>query len=158
MLWAILNKSWKQHPTKQQLYNTYSHLKNHWSNTIKTCGTLLEKKGQTHKWPLSIDVQVLLIYIRSVDVVWMNCWERWMIQTVERKKQREKDRQRQSKKKFFYLLNDPRICSKIERNIFMLFTLYLLSKHFMQVQLVQPYNSTDVFTAWKNFRFILSAW
>ena len=30
------------------------------------------------------------------------------------------------------------------------------SKHFIKVQVVQPYNSTDTATAWKNSHFILS--
>ena len=34
---AILNKSWRQHPTKQQLYGHLPHLTN------QTCRTLLEK-------------------------------------------------------------------------------------------------------------------
>ena len=49
MLRAILNKSWRQQPTKQQLYGHLPPI----SKTIKirtkqTCGTLLEKQGRAH--------------------------------------------------------------------------------------------------------------
>ena len=49
MLRAVLNKSWKQHPTKKQLYGPPPHFTNHTSKTDKTRGTLLEKQGRTHK-------------------------------------------------------------------------------------------------------------
>ena len=39
MLQAILNKSWRQHPTKQQLYSHLPHI----MKTNQTCETLLEK-------------------------------------------------------------------------------------------------------------------
>ena len=46
---AILNKSLKQHPTKQ----LYGHLtfmsKKHPSETQETCGTILEKQEGTHE-------------------------------------------------------------------------------------------------------------
>ncbi len=42
MLRAILNKSWRQHPTRHQLYG-------HLPWTSQTCRTLLEKQGRTHK-------------------------------------------------------------------------------------------------------------
>ena len=63
MLQAISNKSWKQHPTKKQLYCLLPpHHHNHLNNTNKTCGTQLEKQGRTHKFyyePLNIDLPVL---------------------------------------------------------------------------------------------------
>ena len=34
--------------------------------------------------------------------------------------------------------------------------IYVFSRHFIKVQVVQPYNSTDTATAWKNSHFILS--
>ena len=39
MLHTVLNKSYKQHPTKQQLYGHLSSKQD-----------MLEKYGQTHKW------------------------------------------------------------------------------------------------------------
>ena len=49
MLRAILNKSWRQHPAKQQLY---SHLPPITTNQI--CRTL-EKHGRAHKWCSPMD-------------------------------------------------------------------------------------------------------
>ena len=49
MLWAILNKSWRQHPTRHQLYGHLPPI----TKTIqvrRTRHTLLEKQGRTHKW------------------------------------------------------------------------------------------------------------
>ena len=46
ILHADLNKSWKQHPTKQQLY---THLTNHPSKMNKTYWSLLENQERTHK-------------------------------------------------------------------------------------------------------------
>ena len=48
MLQAILNKSWKQHPTAAVRPPT-THLKDHPDQMNKTCGTQLEVKGWTHK-------------------------------------------------------------------------------------------------------------
>ena len=56
MLCVVLNDSWKQHPTKQQLYGHLPpHLKNHSSEINKTCKALREKEGQTHKQHFSMD-------------------------------------------------------------------------------------------------------
>ena len=41
-----------------------------------------------------------------------------------------------------YLINNQSLCS-------------FFSKHFVKVQVVQPYNSIDTVTAWKNSCFIL---
>ena len=59
MLRAILNKSWRQHPTNHQLYG-------HLSPTTKTlqvrrtrhAGTLLEKQERAHKWCSPMDPQI----------------------------------------------------------------------------------------------------
>ena len=56
MLRAILNKSWRQHPTRHQLYGHLPPI----TKTIKvrrnqTCGTLLEKQGRAHKWCTLMD-------------------------------------------------------------------------------------------------------
>ena len=45
MLRAILNKSWRQHPTRHKLYGYLPPI----TKTIQTCRTLLEKQGRTHK-------------------------------------------------------------------------------------------------------------
>ena len=52
MLQPILNKFWKQHPAKQELYG---HLPPISSKANKTCGTLLVKQGQSHMWCSSMD-------------------------------------------------------------------------------------------------------
>ena len=57
MLRVILNKSWKQQPTKQQLssrlplFNTKKNIQV-WRTSL---GTLLEKQDRTHKWRSPID-------------------------------------------------------------------------------------------------------
>ena len=54
MLRAILNKSWRQHPTRHQLYGHLPPI----TKTIqvrRTCRTLLEKQGRTHKWCTLMD-------------------------------------------------------------------------------------------------------
>ena len=52
MLRAILNKSWRQHPTKQQLYGHLPPI----TKTIKIWRTRpVEKKGRAHKWCTPID-------------------------------------------------------------------------------------------------------
>ena len=46
---SCIKKSWKQHPTKQQLYGYRPPI----SKTIQVrriCWTLLQKSGRTHKW------------------------------------------------------------------------------------------------------------
>ena len=62
MLYAVLNKSWKQHPTQQQLYShllPISHIILVGRN--KTCRALLEKQGRTLKqYSLHIDPPVWL--------------------------------------------------------------------------------------------------
>ena len=45
MLRAILNKFWRQHPTKYQLYGHLPPI----TKTIQACRTLLEKQGRAHK-------------------------------------------------------------------------------------------------------------
>ena len=50
MLRAILNKSWRQHPTRPASYH-----ENYSSWTNQTCRTLLEKQGWTHKWCTLMD-------------------------------------------------------------------------------------------------------
>ena len=56
MLPAILNKSWRQHPTKTIRPPT-SH-QNYPSYTNHTCRTLLEKQGRAHKWLTPMDPHI----------------------------------------------------------------------------------------------------
>ena len=50
MLRAILNKSWRLHPTRHQLYGHLPPItKTIQVKTNQTCRTLLEKQGRTHK-------------------------------------------------------------------------------------------------------------
>ena len=49
MLRAILNKSWRQHPTRHQLYGHLPPITNTIQVTNQTCRTLLEKQGRTHE-------------------------------------------------------------------------------------------------------------
>ena len=93
MLWIILNKSWKQHPTKQ-LDGHLSHI----SRTIqskmnKTYRTQLEKKGQTHLWHSSMDPytwiwqccltsnNLFTSAVQTQDIIWKICQEWWMIES-----------------------------------------------------------------------------
>ena len=56
MLRAVLNKSWRQHPTRLQLYGHLPpHHKNYTSSTNQTRGTLLEKQGRAHKRCTPVD-------------------------------------------------------------------------------------------------------
>ena len=65
MLRAIVNKSWKQHPTKQQLYDHLPPISKTIQNkTDKACVKLLEKQWGSHKrrspfGTLHMDVPVL---------------------------------------------------------------------------------------------------
>ena len=93
MLRAILNKSWKQHLTKQQLYI-------HWPPISKTI-QIRRTRYAVHSWrskdelvtsgtfsygPLHMDVLVLtdqqeLIHnssVRTQDLIWKTCQVRWM--------------------------------------------------------------------------------
>ena len=56
MLRAVLNKSWRQHPTRLQLYGQLApHHKNYTSSTNQTRRTLLEKQGRAHKRCTPVD-------------------------------------------------------------------------------------------------------
>ena len=52
MLRAILNKSWRQHSTKHQLYGHLPPITN------QTYRTLLEKQGRAHKWCTPMDPHI----------------------------------------------------------------------------------------------------
>ena len=93
MLQAVLNNSWRQHPTKQQhsylppIMKTIQirwnrHAGHYWRNKDKFINDVL-------LWTLfhrrtGVDDQLELISSSSVliqDVAWKTCWERWMIET-----------------------------------------------------------------------------
>ena len=56
MLRAILNKSWRQHPTRYQLYGHLPPITK--TKTNQTCRTLLEKQGWAHKWCTPMDPHI----------------------------------------------------------------------------------------------------
>ena len=56
MLRAILNKSWRQHPTRHQLYGHLPPIpKPIQVRRTRHAGTLLEKQGRAHKWCTLMD-------------------------------------------------------------------------------------------------------
>ena len=85
MLRAILNKFWKQHPTKQQLFP--SHLKNHPIRRTRHAGYCWRSKEElksdilpwtpTQEWA-SVD-RPTRTYVQTLDVVWRTCRQRWRI-------------------------------------------------------------------------------
>ena len=59
MLRAVLNKSWRQHPTRLQLYGHLPpHHENYTSSTNQTRRTLLEKQGRAHKRCTPVDPHI----------------------------------------------------------------------------------------------------
>ena len=90
MLRTILNKSWRQHPTKHQLYRHLPPI----TKTIQTCRTLLEKQGRAHKWCIPMDpyiwpsksrttssnIRTYSISVRIRDVALKTCQRRWTIE------------------------------------------------------------------------------
>ena len=56
MLRVILNKSWRQHPTRHQLYGHLPPI--YPRQTNQTCRTLLEKQGWAHKRCTSMDPHI----------------------------------------------------------------------------------------------------
>ena len=103
MLQAILNKSWKKLPTKQQLYGHLPpisktvqvrqtrHAGHCWRSKDKLISDVFY--GPHHMDVLLLAEQQKPIYISPVwtyDVVWKTCWEWWMIGTKgERERIRE---------------------------------------------------------------------
>ena len=93
MLRAVLNKSWRQHPTKLQLYGHLPPI----TKTIQVRrtrhdGTLLEKQGRAHKRCTPVDSHIWKCksrtteheltysnYVRTKDVILKTCRRRWMI-------------------------------------------------------------------------------
>ena len=96
MLWAILNKSRRQHPNKAPTIRPpASHHKNHPSWTNQICRTLLEKQGWAHKWSTPMDPEqkqndqrehTYSSYVRIWDVSLKTFRRRW---TIGRKAERE---------------------------------------------------------------------
>ena len=63
MLRAILNKSWRQHPTRHQIYGHLPPI----MKTIQTCRTLLGKQGRAHKWCTPMDPHIWPGKIRTTS-------------------------------------------------------------------------------------------
>ena len=76
-----------------------SYLKNHLSMISKTCGTLLQKQGQTHKWHSFVEPYAWtyqcwptsknLFTVWTRDVIWKTCQEQWMIWTDGKRESRK---------------------------------------------------------------------
>ena len=90
MLRNILNKSWKQHSTRQKLYGHLRLIfKTIQIKRTRHAGHSWRSKDELISWPLHMDVPVLadqqeLTYnssVRTQNVVWKTCRERWMIGT-----------------------------------------------------------------------------
>ena len=93
MLRAILNKSWRQHPTEHQLYGHLPSItKAIQVRRTRHCGKLLEKRGRAHKWCTPMepphmaeqkqDDQLEHTYSSSVriwDVALKTCQRQWTI-------------------------------------------------------------------------------
>ena len=87
MLWAILNKSWKQHPTKQQLYGHLPLISKSIQDEQDKRETVREASTNSQMTffykPRHMDVPVLAVWTQ--DVIWKTSQERWMIGTDEEK-------------------------------------------------------------------------
>ena len=91
MLWAILNKSWRQHPTKQQLYchlppimkaikfRWTRHVGHCWRNRDKLISDVLHMAKQKHRDLLE---PTCSSSVRIQDVALRTCRKRWMIGRV----------------------------------------------------------------------------
>ena len=89
MLWAILDMSWRQHPTRHQLYAQLLSV----AKTIQVRRrTLLEKQGRTYQWCTPMEPRIwpsksrttssniyTAAYMRIRDIVLKTCQKRWMI-------------------------------------------------------------------------------
>ena len=56
ILRAILNKSWRKHPTRHQLYGHLPPITK--SIQVRRTRTLLEKQGRAHKWCIPMDPHI----------------------------------------------------------------------------------------------------
>ena len=94
MLQAILNKTWWQHPTKQQMYGHLPSIMKtiqirrtrNWDTTgeVRTNSKVIYSGGPPHTDEHSLDNQLELIKSSSVpiqDVAWKTCREHWTIET-----------------------------------------------------------------------------
>ena len=90
MLRAILKKSWRQHPTRHQLYGHLPPItKTIQVRRTRLCRTLLEKQGRTHKGCTPMDPHIkkqddqhehtFSSYVRIRDVAQKTCQRRWTI-------------------------------------------------------------------------------
>ena len=89
----LLNKSWRQDPTRHQLYGHLPPItKTIQVRTKQTRKTLLEKQGRTHQWCTPIDPHIgpsksrvdqlehtYSSYVRIRDVALKTCQKRWTI-------------------------------------------------------------------------------
>ena len=88
MLQAILNKSWRQHPTRHQLYGHLPPITETIQvRRIRHAVYCWRRKGRTHKWCTLMAVQeqddqhehTFSNYVRIRDVVQKTCLRRWTI-------------------------------------------------------------------------------
>ena len=89
MLRTILNKSWRQHPTRHQLYGHLPPImKTIQVRRTRHAGQLLEKQGRANKWCTLMDPHTkqddqhehtFSNYVRIQDVVQKTCLRRWTI-------------------------------------------------------------------------------
>ena len=75
MLRAILNKSWRQHPTRHQQYGHLPPI----TKTIqvrRTCRSLLEKQGRAHKWctPMNRHIIFFFFFFAIFFIYVLNRW------------------------------------------------------------------------------------
>ena len=94
MLRAVLNKSWEQYPTKQQLYDHLPPI----LQTIQVKRTRHAGHCKRSKEKLISDVLLWTPPHGHASVgrsVWKRCRERWMIGT---ERERERERERESRK------------------------------------------------------------
>ena len=83
MLRIVLNKSWKQHPTKQQLATPTSHLKNHPNTVNKHVGHNLRSKDELG-WPAKTYIYWLSADIgyHLEDLPWTTVKKIWAVSTL----------------------------------------------------------------------------
>ena len=67
MLRAVLNKSWRQHPTRLQLYGHLPPITKTIHQTNQTRGTLLEKQGRAHKRCTPVDPHLWMCKSRTTS-------------------------------------------------------------------------------------------
>ena len=118
ILLVVLNKSWKQHPTKQLLYanlpsisliiqvRRIRHTGHGWRRKTNSKSTF--SYGMRHAstclcWPTRKDLFKYYIHlVRPLDAVWRTCQERWVIgKDHSRMREREGEREREWERTLF---------------------------------------------------------